>query len=87
MSLTIGVLRPAVYPVQLRSRTSRDTATLRRYPWSTPVPSTRTHSVYAYFGGTGIFFRDTAWWRRAFAWAVALPLAGLKALHNALHVP
>ena len=37
MSLTIGVLRPAVYPVQLRSRTSRDTATLRRYPWSTPV--------------------------------------------------
>ena len=59
MSLTFGVLRPAAYLVQLRSRTSRDADTLRRYPWSTlstVLPCTRTHSGYAYFGGTGIFF-------------------------------
>ena len=57
MSLTFGVLRPAAYLVQLRSRTSRDADTLRRYPWSTlSTLYPRTHSGYAYLGGTGIFF-------------------------------
>ena len=53
------VLRPAAYLVQLRSRTSRDADTLRRYPWSTLSNLVYPYSQrlgYAYFGGTGIFF-------------------------------